>query len=919
MESGERLGRYEIKSKIGSGGMGEVYLAVDTQLDRRVALKVLLPEFCSDPERTERFRHEAKAASALNHPGIITIYEVGIENEHLFIATELVEGRTLREIMLDGKLLPLEAISIVEQTAEALAVAHQSHIIHRDVKPDNIMVRQDGLVKILDFGLAKPVSEKQAGNEDETMRLIRTQPGIVMGSVRYMSPEQARGKETDARTDVWSLGVVLYELLCGENPFDGETVSDSLAAIIHVEPPLPENFPEDLRRVLRKALRKKAEDRYQSIRDFALDLREIRAAADPASADVFLASGPITRQTDKTQAHPTVTTAEDAVTSEISAGHSSGMIAAPGRNRVRWLPVTVLLSAVVLAFLGLYNLPGFWGKSGIGFRNLQVSRLTDTGNAIFAEISADGKFVAYVIRQDGRQSIVVRQIAAGSAVTIVPPSSFTFLQPAFSADGNFVYYVAVDGAVGTLYKIPTLGGESEKLVVDIDSKPTISSDGKRIAFVRHDPNGGGDSVMILENGTATPFVHSKEIGCDQIVGVDFAPDGDKILVGLVSAKGEINRRLQLATVDATTKAIENVDGDGWIGVQNFEWIRDGSGIVLVGKANAGDSSQVWQVDYPGGARRQITTDTTDYASVSISGDGSVLVSTRIDVISSLWSRSAAGEMRQIIGESRNLLGNFGLAQLADGRLIFGKASGRDVNLYVIEESGGGEKQLTTGGINHSPAISPDGRFVYFSSNRGGAFSIWRVKSDGTEPMQITNAQESNDGSPVVTKDGASLIFVRTSSDGGNARLMKVSAEGGEAARLFPNLERPMTQPIISNDGKFLAYQTFDFDSTNPILRNSARIVRLSPDGIVGEETSIDVPVQAVVRFSADDRWLSYLSRSGIDNIRDISLADRREKPLTDFTSGNITNFLWSRDARKLFIVRAVFSSDLVLIRDGEKV
>ncbi len=205
---GTKLGRYEISRQIGVGGMGEVYLAHDSQLDRDVALKVLLPEFCCDVERVQRFKLEAKAASALNHPNIITIHEIDETDDKLFIATEFVDGATLREKIQTGELTFLDSIKIAEQVADALSVAHRAHIVHRDIKPENIMIRRDGYVKILDFGLAKPTNH-HSGAEDKTVQMVKTQAGIVMGSVRYMSPEQARGKETDERTDVWSLGVVL--------------------------------------------------------------------------------------------------------------------------------------------------------------------------------------------------------------------------------------------------------------------------------------------------------------------------------------------------------------------------------------------------------------------------------------------------------------------------------------------------------------------------------------------------------------------------------------------------------------------------------------------------------------------------------------------------------------------------------------
>jgi len=272
-----KLGRYEIRKKIGAGGMGEVYLATDNQLERNIALKVLPAEFCCDAERVRRFKQEARAASALNHPNIITIHEIGEVEDRLFIATEFIEGETLREKIRKNDLSVYESVRIAEQIVAGLSVAHQAHIIHRDIKPENIMIRSDGYAKILDFGLAKLVDKttEMLDAEAETRAQVNTRPGMVMGSVSYMSPEQARGRKIDGRTDIWSLGVVLYEMLTGKNPFVGETVSDSLAALIHVEPkPLDVNRPVDLQRIVRKTLQKDTDKRYQTVKDLLIDLED---------------------------------------------------------------------------------------------------------------------------------------------------------------------------------------------------------------------------------------------------------------------------------------------------------------------------------------------------------------------------------------------------------------------------------------------------------------------------------------------------------------------------------------------------------------------------------------------------------------------------------------------------------------------
>src|SRR2546429_2780906 len=272
--TGTKLGRYEVRSKIGEGGMGEVYLAQDTKLDRRVALKILPADVAAHPDRMKRFVQEAKAASALNHPNIITIHEIDETEAGHFIATEFIDGETLREREQKTSLKVGESIDIATQIASALAAAHAAGIVHRDIKPENVMLRHDGIVRVLDFGLAKltdRISPEAVESEALTRANIKTEPGVVMGTVIYMSPEQARGLPVDARTDIFSLGVVIYEMLAARNPLQGATPSDVIAAILKTEPPLLSHclpdVPRELEHLVGKALRKDREERYQEIKD----------------------------------------------------------------------------------------------------------------------------------------------------------------------------------------------------------------------------------------------------------------------------------------------------------------------------------------------------------------------------------------------------------------------------------------------------------------------------------------------------------------------------------------------------------------------------------------------------------------------------------------------------------------------------
>ena len=283
LTANSKISHYTIAAKLGAGGMGEVYLAHDTRLNRKVALKVLPAGVVSNREQLLRFEQEAQAASALNHPNIITIHEIGSEGDAHFIATEFIQGETLRRRLRSAQVEIGEALNIAIQIAAALDAAHRSGIVHRDIKPENVMLREDGLVKVLDFGLAK-FTESQAvevDTEAATRAQVNTVAGVILGTAAYMSPEQARGRPVDARTDVWSLGVVLYEMFTGDVPFLGDTSSDTMAAILKSEPkPLDKDTPAELQRIIRKTLQKNADERYQTVKDLLIDLRNFKHGLD---------------------------------------------------------------------------------------------------------------------------------------------------------------------------------------------------------------------------------------------------------------------------------------------------------------------------------------------------------------------------------------------------------------------------------------------------------------------------------------------------------------------------------------------------------------------------------------------------------------------------------------------------------------
>ncbi len=934
MLSGTKLGRYEIREKIGEGGMGEVYLAHDEQLDRNVALKVLLPEFCCDLERVQRFKLEARAASALNHPGIITIHEIGEEDDKLFIATEFVDGITVREKIEKGGLTLLDAVIIAEQIADALAIAHREHIIHRDIKPENIMIRRDGYAKILDFGLAKPTLQHAGGAEDATIRMVKTQPGMVMGSVRYMSPEQARGKATDERTDVWSLGVVLYEMLTGKNPFEGETVSDSLAALIHVEPQPVEDVPEELQWILRKALKKNAAERYQNIKDFSLDLKDLHHQFEQHSSEnraIHLSQTTNFARHDtsenKTLIHRTILAENSTVKKQNWVRTQENKVA----KQIGWriLPILIVAFAVTVAAGAWFYLPNLFGKSTPVFQSIQISSKTANGKSHSATVSPDGKLVSFVDRQNGQPRLVVRQLMTDTTIEIVPASPKSFLQPTFSPDGEFIYYVHVENGVGTLYRVSTLGGQSKKLIYDIDSKITFSPDGKQLAFIRHNPTEGGDTVFIADNegGNLQPFSDTKTVGYDRFNDVVWSQTGEKILIAGYKNISQPSPEVKVITIAINhenkearePEELSTLNREGWVAAQNFEFLGNNEGIIFIGKRNTEDNMQIWHSSVPDGALKQVTTDTSDYASLSVSSDGKTIVTTKVDRISGLTEYNPeTKESSQILSESRTFFGHLGISQMPDGRILYSRITGKDINIFSVNQDGGDEKPLTADShFNFNPIPTPDGKYIVFTSNRNNSLAVWRMDADGNNPVQLTNAPNGRDGQLNISADGKTVYFAREKSDGGKGTLMKVSIEGGEAVPLLSDSKTSNIMPQISPDGKQLGYLSIEYDSKTSDFNVAVHIIPLKGDEVGQPTAEMAFNLYNKYKWSPDGKSLTFITKKENHNIWNINIKDKKEKQLTEFKSGDLVDFSWSKDGKKLFIVRGITNSDLVLIKDAE--
>src|SRR5438270_9223262 len=492
LKPGQVIGPFEIVSFISRGGMGEVYLAQDRRLSRKVALKLLPPAFTKNDERLRRFEQEARAASALNHPGIITIYEILKTASTHIIATEFVEGETLRQRLSHSALTLSESLNIATQVADALAAAHKVGIIHRDIKPENIMVRPDGYVKVLDFGLAKLAEQSPAVSADEALtKQVRTGSGVVIGTAGYMSPEQARGKTVDARSDIFSLGAVIYEMVTQRKPFDGETPSDVLAAILKTEPPLVSQFfsdaPPELTRIVAKTLRKDREERYQVVKDLLIDLKslaqdlEFQQRLKQTSASGEAAAG-------KRRPELSVQRADAVVRTDQVAEAKPTLISKPALSSIvaarRWPTLALIALIAIGGAFGLYKLLGRHSRNTAAAPPVivNIARVTVwSGLDTQPTLSPDGNSVAYSSNHDGTFEIYIKQLTAGGREIQLTTDGQQNFQPAWSADGQRIAYYS--RGRGGIWTVPTSGGAPQQLA-EFGSAPRRSPERPLIVLQR---------------------------------------------------------------------------------------------------------------------------------------------------------------------------------------------------------------------------------------------------------------------------------------------------------------------------------------------------------------------------------------------------------------------------------------------------
>ncbi|HUL15066.1 MAG TPA: protein kinase [Terriglobales bacterium] len=904
------ISHYHILRKLGGGGMGVIYEAEDTKLSRRVALKFLPEATAKDPATLERFLREARAASALNHPGICTIHAIEEHEGKTFLVLELLEGESLEQLLARG-LVPLsQVVDVGIQAADALDAAHKKGIVHRDIKPANLFLTARGQLKILDFGLVKLLKEQKDSDSGETLvestPTHLTSPGIAVGTVAYMSPEQARGEDLDGRSDLFSLGAVLYQMSTGQHPFPGATTAVIFANILHSAPAAPislnPEIPPELERILNKALEKDRDLRYQVAAELRADLKRLQREMDPTrvspgSGSLF-ASSTVSGRVSAAPATPPAGS---------QAQGSSALIVAAGKHKFRTGLISLTVLAVLLAAgFGIYSL--YQSNRYLPFQHFAINNITNNGHVPLAAISPDGKYLLYAMEEDGLQSLWLRHIASGSTTQVVEPAATRYAGLTFSPDGSYLYFVRRDEAehtISILYQSPMLGGTPHILVRDVDSPVVFSPDGHHLAFLRqlHD-SPTYDLVMANSDGTGEKYIFQKKTLNTDSYALAWSPDGKTIVIPVVQPTATAIGGFLAVDVAAGSERIfgESRNHDFYDPV----WLPDGSGLIasFALSDTGGFQSQLGLVSFPDAMFRAITDDTNDYSYPSIAADGRTLVVTQsqehFDV--AIAPASDPDQLKTVPLQSHQML--FRWNWLPDGRLVLPQGGA----VKVVSPDGAETVLLSDSKHIVDQATSCPGDVIVFRQiGRGGgaAANLWSMDASGSNQKQLTFGL--NEENPHCSSDGKWVYYVDHND---NRYIKRVPLSGGSPETV---VNSAIGDFALSPDGKQIAsLEVREFDHK--------LVLRLdSTDDHKTQYFGIDQRASYGIAFSPDGKSLVYTVRDkGADNLWSQDFSGAAPRQLTHFSAEHIWEFAYSPDGTKTAIERGHVESDAVLLRDTGK-
>ncbi len=837
LASGVRLGAYRIDAPLGAGGMGEVYRARDTRLDRDVAVKVLPAHLESTPEALARFEREAKAVAALSHPGILAIHDIGREGGTSFAVMELLEGETLRERLRDGPLPLRKAVDYAGQMAHGLAAAHARGIVHRDLKPENLFVTADGRVKILDFGLARQDAPEAGAEDTHSPTLERaTDPGSVLGTVGYMSPEQVRGRTADPRSDIFSMGAVLYEMLTGRRAFQRETAAETMTAVLREEPAAladgtSAGLPPGLARLVSRCLEKNPEERFQSARDLAFALE---AATSTTSARV------------------------DA----LPAPHASTVWkrALP----LAWLILGALVGAVLMQRLG----------APAPVEPPRTRPLTFSGGDRDPAASPDGRLVAFSSTRDGTSRIWIKQLQGGGEA---PLTGGDDRYPRFSPDGSSVLFIRLEGETRAAYRIGLVGGEPRRLADDVFHADWMP-DGQRIAFLRlrHRPAASGAAAPVREwvvglrelaSGREQELYAPKD---NAPLALRASPDGRTL--GVIEGPSFLNSRFSLTFVDTATGSVRAAVPPGQpLGC--LAWAAGGRILLARTTSAVGDGGgapgRVFLRDATGSRERTLlftyglfplagSIDARNGV-CDVLGPGQLVLDQfewRMN-LSEVPLDAAAGPARMLTtGNTRDRQPVYS----PDGsRIAFSSNRSGNMDLWLLETRTGALRQITDDPAQDwDPAFTPDGSRVLWSSDRSGNLEIWIAGTDGSGARQLTRDGVDAEN-PTMTRDARFVVY--TSGNPQRAGVWRIRPDGSDDHRL---VEGAALVPEISPDGRHVLFVTTDPTSSHRVRRIHVAEVQsgaILPFRIVvrSPATASDQVLDGRARFSPDGRSILFVS------------------------------------------------------------